>query len=170
MNMVISGVVVFDNGDIVAIIDGQAGFFESEAIDSGTAARGEEGSIGLQGFAALHRQAYTTGGIFGFDRAFVKQETHAKSGEAVAKTIGNLVIQKWEKTIAPVTEGDVNPERLKDGGILAANDAAADDRQAFGDAVHLNKGVGVKSVQVVEGNLWRARRLGAGGNEDDFSL
>jgi hypothetical protein len=53
---------------------------------------------------------------------------HAKSGEAVAKTIGNLVIQKWEKTIAPVNESDVNSECLKDGGILAANDAAADDR------------------------------------------
>src|SRR5260370_36910545 len=120
MNMVISGVVVFDNGDIVAIIDGQAGFFESEAIDSGAAARGEEGGIGLQGFAALHRQADTTGGIFGFDRAFVKQEMHAQSGEAVAKTIGNLVIQKWEKTIAPVNEMDVKPECLTDGVIIGA--------------------------------------------------
>src|SRR5260370_11535440 len=152
------------------MIDGKAGFCESEAIDGRAAARSEEGGIGLQGFAALHRQAYTTGGIFGFDRAFVKQEMHAKSGEAVAKTIGNLVIEKWEKTVAPVNESDVNPERLKDGGILAANDAAADNRQAFGNAVHLKKGVGVKSVNVVESNLRRAMRLRAGGHEDGFCL
>src|SRR6266849_4213177 len=83
---------------------------------------------------------------------------------------GRSLNKKWEKTIAPVNESDVNSECLKDGGILAANDAAADDRQAFGNAVHLKKGVGVKSVNVVEGNLRRTMRLGAGGNEDDFSF
>src|SRR5260370_8954380 len=113
------------------MIDGKAGFCESEAIDGRAAARSEEGGIGLQGFAALHRQAYTTGGIFGFDRAFVKQEMHAKSGEAVAKTIGNLVIQKWEKTIAPVNERDVTSGCLKSGAILAPNDARAESRQTF---------------------------------------
>jgi hypothetical protein len=78
---------------------------------------------------------------------------HAKSGEAVSKSIGDLIVEKWEKTIAPVNESDVNTEGFEDGGILAADDAAADDRQAFGNAVHLKKGVGVKSVNVVERDL-----------------
>jgi hypothetical protein len=78
---------------------------------------------------------------------------HAKSGEAVAETIGNLIVEKGEKTIASVHEGDVNAEGFEDGGVFATDDAAADDREAFWDAVHLKKGVGVKSVDVVEGNL-----------------
>src|ERR1700674_3904104 len=114
INMRNSRAVVFVHGDITAIIDGQAGFFESEAIDSGAAAGGEECRIGFEGFAALHRQAHATGGIFGFDGALVKEVMHAQSGEAVAQTIGNLIVEKGEKTIAPVNESDVNTESFED--------------------------------------------------------
>ncbi len=162
--------VVFVDGNITALIDGQAGFFESQAIDGRAAARGEEGGIGFKDFAALHGQAHTTGGIFSFDGAFVKQEMHAKSGKAVAETIGNLVVEKGEKTVASVHESDVNAEGFEDGSVFATDDAAADDGQAFGNAVHLKKSVRVKSVDVVEGNLRGAMGLGPRGDEDDSTL
>jgi hypothetical protein len=95
---------------------------------------------------------------------------HAQSGEAVAETIGNFSVEKWEKTIAPINESYINAEGFEDGGILAANDAAADDRQALGNAIHLKKGVGVKGVNVVEGDFWRTMWLGAGRDEDDIAL
>ena len=162
--------VVFVDGNITAVIDGQAGFFEGQAIDGRAAARGEEGGIGFKDFAALHGQAHTTGRIFSFDGAFVKQEMHAKSGKAVAETIGNLVVEKWEKTVASVHEGDINAEGFEDGSVFATDDAAADDGQAFGNAVHLKKSVRVKSVDVVEGNLRGAMGLGPRGDEDDITL
>src|ERR1700674_2109905 len=114
INMRNSRTVVFVHGDITAIIDSQAGFFESEAIDSGATAGSEECRIGFESFAALHRHAHATGGIFCLNGALVKQVMHAKSGEAVAKAIGNLIVEKGEKTIAPVNEGDVNTEGLED--------------------------------------------------------
>src|SRR6267378_434932 len=170
INMRNSRTVVFVHRDITAIIDGQAGFFEGEAIDSGAATGSEECRVGFEGFAALHRQAHSTGGIFRLDGALVQRVMHAKSGEAVAKAIGNLIVEKGEKTVASVHESDVYAEGFEDGGVFATDDAAADDSQAFGNAVHLKKGVGVKSVNVVEGNLRGAMGLRARGNEDDFSF
>jgi len=48
INMRDSRAVVFIDGDIATIVDGQACFFESEAIDCGAAARGKEGGIGFE--------------------------------------------------------------------------------------------------------------------------
>jgi hypothetical protein len=110
INMGDSRTVVFIDGDIAAIIDGQTGFFKSEAIDGSATAGGKESRIGIESLAALHRQPHTTGGILGPDRAFVKQEMHAQGGEAIAETIRNLIVEKGEKTIAPVNERDVNAE------------------------------------------------------------
>src|SRR6266478_4530445 len=47
--------VVFVHGNIAAIIDSEAGLFQSEAIDSSAAASSKERSIGFEDFAALHR-------------------------------------------------------------------------------------------------------------------
>src|SRR5437762_262790 len=161
--------IVFVDRDIAAIIDGQAGFLESQTIDGGAAAGGEQGGIGLERFAAFHGQTHAAGRVFGFDRAFVKQEMHTKGGEPVAKTIGNLIVEKWEKAVAPVHERDIHTKGFEDRSVFAADDAAADDSQAFRNAVHLKEGVGVKSVNVVEGDFRRTMGLGAGANEDDCS-
>ncbi len=52
--------VAFVDGDVAAIIDSEAGFFQSEAIDSSAAASSKERSIGFEDFATLHRQPYTS--------------------------------------------------------------------------------------------------------------
>ncbi len=52
--------VVFVHGNVAAIIDSEAGLFQSEPIDSSAAASSKERGIGFEDFAALHREAYTT--------------------------------------------------------------------------------------------------------------
>jgi hypothetical protein len=52
---------------------------------------------------------------------------------------------------------------------IEADDAAADYREASRDALHLQKRVGIKNVDVVEGDLRWPVRLGARGNENDFA-
>src|ERR1700676_742207 len=165
-----SSSIVLINRDIAAIIDGQTRFFESEAADSSAAAGRKEGSIGFENIAALHRQTHTSGGILGFDWALVKPEVHAERGEAVAQAIGNLVVEKREQPIAPINECDVNSKRLEDGGVFAANHPATDDSQAFGNAIHQKKRIGIESMDVVEGDFRRTMRLRAGGDENDFTL
>src|SRR5205814_384280 len=108
---------------------GQRG--ETDDVDGGAAAGGEQGGIGLERFAAFHGQTHAAGRVFGFDRAFVKQEMHTKGGEPVAKTIGNLIVEKWEKAVAPVHERDIHTKGFEDRSVFAADDAAADDSQAF---------------------------------------
>src|SRR6266850_3152093 len=164
------GAVVFIHGDVATIVNGEAGFFESKAIDGGAPPGGEERGIGCEDFAALHREAHSVCRVFGFDGSLVKQEMHAEGGEAVAQTIGNLVVKKWKQTVAAVHEGDVHAESFEDGSIFATDDAAANDREAFGDAIHLEKRVRVERVNVVESDLSGPMRFGAGGDEEDFAF
>src|SRR6266850_1877268 len=95
---------------------------------------------------------------------------HAEGREPVAQTIGNLVVKKWEQPITAVHEGDVHAESFEDGSVFATDDAAADDREAFGDAIHLQKSVRVERVNVVESDLSGPMRFGAGGDEEDFAF
>src|SRR6266481_1821504 len=95
---------------------------------------------------------------------------HPESGKTIAQTIGNLVVEKWEKAITAVYESDVDSKSFEDGGIFATDDAAADDGEAFGNAIHLEKRVRVKRMNVVESDLRGAMGLGAGGDEDDVSF
>ena len=53
------------------------------------------------------------GGFSDFDWAFVEPEMHAEGRKAVAQTVGNLVIEKWQQAIAAVNESDIDTERLK---------------------------------------------------------
>ena len=88
------GAIVFVNGNVAAIVDGEAGFFESKTIHSGAAACRKERGVGLERLAALHRKAHASGGILNFYRTLVEQEAHAESREAVAETIGNFSVEK----------------------------------------------------------------------------
>src|SRR5258708_5360072 len=60
INMWDSRAVVFVDGDITVIIDGEARLFHREAINSSAAASSKERGIGFEDFAALHVQAHTT--------------------------------------------------------------------------------------------------------------
>ncbi len=164
------GAIVLVHGDVAAIVDRETGFFESEAIDSGAAAGGEERGVGFEDFTAFHCESHATRRVFGFDGAFVKQEMHADVRKAITQAIGNLVVKKWKQTIAAVYEGDVDSKRLEDGGIFTANDAAANDGEAFWDAVHLQKSVRVERVNVIESDLRGAMGFGAGGDEEKVSF
>src|SRR6266403_430334 len=154
------GAVVFVDGDVAAIVDAETGFFESKAINSGAAPGSEERGIGFQDFTALHGEAHSVGGVFSLDGSLVQQEMHAESGEPVAQTIGNLIVKKWKQTVAAVHESYVHSKSLEDGSVFAADDAAANDREAFGDAVHLQKSVRVERMNVVESDLRRSMGLG----------
>ncbi len=78
---------------------------------------------------------------------------HPKCSETVAKAIGNFVVKKGEKPVAPVDECHVNTESFENGSVFAADDAATNHREALRNAVHSEKSVGVKSVNVVESNF-----------------
>src|SRR5207253_3193877 len=75
-----------------------------------------------------------------------------------------------KKPIATVDQSDLEAKRHKNGSVFAANDATTNYGQAFGYAVHLQKGVGVEGVDIVEGDLRRAMRLRARGDEDHIAL
>src|SRR5262249_58787994 len=60
-------------------------------------------------------------------------------------------------------------ERGEGGCVLAADDPAADDRQARRDAVHAEDGVGIEHHRLVERDIRWAVRERAGGDEDDVS-
>ena len=170
VNMRNRGAVVFVHGDVAAIVNEEARFFESKAIDGGAPPGGEERGVRFEDFAALHREAHSVCGVFGFDGSLVKQEMHANVCKAIAQTIRNLVVKKWKQTVAAVHDSYVNSKRLEDGSVFAADDTAANDREAFGDAVHLQESVRVERVNVVEGDLRGAMGLGASGDEEDFAF
>jgi len=63
--------------DVAAIVEREAGFFESKAVDSGAAA-GEERGVGFEDFTAFHCESHATRRVFGFDGALVQQKMHAE--------------------------------------------------------------------------------------------
>jgi hypothetical protein len=91
------------------------------------------------------------------------------TGRSFAEALGNFGIEKREQGVAAIHQRDGNAKSHEDGSVFAADDAAADDREAFGNALHLQESVGVESVDVVEGDFGRAMRLGTGGDENDVA-
>jgi hypothetical protein len=66
---------------------------------------------------------------------------HARCREAIAQAVGNFIVEKRQKAIAAVNERDVDAERFENGSVFSSDDPAADDRETFGDAVHLQESV-----------------------------
>ena len=93
---------------------------------------------------------------------------HAEREETVAQAIGNFRVEKWKQLIAAVDESHIYAERHEDGSVLATDHASANDGEAFRNAFHVKKSVGIERVHVVESNFGRTMRLGTGGDEDDF--
>ncbi len=85
------------------------------------------------------------------------------------KTIGNFSIEKRQQTVAAIDEGDFDSERHENRSIFAADDAAADNGEALGNAVHLQKCVRIKGMDIVERDFRRAMGLRAGGDQNDFA-
>src|SRR5713101_823577 len=170
INMWNGGAIVFVHGDVAAVIEGKIGFLERQAVDRGAAAGGEKSGVGLQRLAALHGETDTRSRIFGFDGAFVEPEMHAEGLEAVAEAVGNFVVEKRKKTVAAVDKSNLDSEGFENGSVFATDHAAADDGEAFRNAVHLEKSVGIESMNIVEGDLRGAVGLRPGGDEDDFTL
>ena len=140
-----------------------------EAIDGGAATRGKKSGFGFQDAATFHSEPRSRRGIFHFDGALIEPELHAESCKAFAEARGNFGVKKGQKHIAAVDQRDLNAESHEDRGILAADDAAADDGKTFGDAVHLKKSVRIKSMNIIESDFRRTMRLGAAGNENNFT-
>ena len=63
----------------------------------------------------------------------------------------------------------MDAQRHEDGGVLAADDAAADDRQTARNLLHLQESIGIEDMHIVEGDFRRALGRGAGGDENDLS-
>ena len=89
--------------------------------------------------------------------------------KAVAQSISNFRVEERQQLVAAIDQGDIYAERHEDRSIFAANHAATDHRQTFGDAFHLQKSVGIKRMHVVESNFSGAIRLRAGGNQNDVA-
>src|SRR5439155_13259083 len=153
------GTIIFIDGQIAAVIDGEAGLFESEAIDGGAAACCKKRSVRFQNLAGLHCQLCSSRGVLYFHWPFVEPEIHAKFREAVAEAIGDFGIEKWKQTIAAVHQGHFHAERHEDRGVLATNNTAADDSERFWNAIHLQKCVRIESVYVIEENFGGAIRF-----------
>src|SRR5213595_2456327 len=153
--------IVFVHREVAAIIEGKTRFFEGETVHGGTAAGGEKSRLGLENFAAFHDEADAHGRGFRLCRPFAEPEMTAERRAEIAEPIGNLVVEERKEAVAAINESDVHAKSHEDGSVFAANDAAADHGKTFGDAVHLEKGVGVEGADVVESNLGGAMWLGA---------
>src|SRR5277367_1899157 len=164
------GPIVVVDWNIAAVVDGETGLFQREAIDCGAAACGKKGGFSLERFAAFHRKADPGRGILYFHRALVEQKAHAERGEAIAEAVGDFRVEERQEAIASVNERDLNSESDENGCVFTADDAAADHGEAFRDAVHLKKCVRIKRVNIIEGDLGRAMRLRTGGNQNDFAV
>ena len=95
---------------------------------------------------------------------------HAEICKTIAQAVRNFVVEEGKKPVAAIHQSDFDAESHKNGGILAADDPAANHGKTLRDAVHLEKRVRVESVNVIEGNFCRAMRLRARGDEDHISL
>src|SRR6266446_357440 len=67
VNMRKHGSIVFVHGNVAAIVNGEAGFFESEAIDGSAAPGGKKRGVGFEDFTALHGEMNSACGVLGFD-------------------------------------------------------------------------------------------------------
>ncbi len=108
--------------------------------------------------------------VFDLDGALVEPKMHAEGAKAVAQTIGNFLVEKRKELIAAVHQGHINAEGHENRGVLAANHAATDHREAPWNSIHLEKGVGVERVHIIKGNFRGAVRFRTGGNQDDVTM
>src|SRR5580704_5792749 len=159
-----AGAIVFVDSNIALVVDGQPGPFESEAIDRGATPGCEKDGFGFEFLAALHGKTRNGGKVLDLDGAFVEPEMHAHNEKTIAKAIGNFGIEKRKKPISTIDERDIHTKGREDGSIFAADDTTANDGQAFGNAIHVKKGIGIEGVYVVESDFRWAIWLGTGGN------
>ena len=164
-----SGAIVVVDGNVAAVVNGEPGFFKSKAVDGSATACGKERGIGFERLAALHREAHACRRILYLHGTFVEQEAHAKVREAVAETAGDFRVKKRQQAVAAIDKRDVDSKSDENRCVFAADHAAADNREAFWDAVHLKKCVRIEGMDVVKGNFGRAVGLRAGGDENDFA-
>src|ERR1700674_176514 len=162
--------VVGVHRNVAAVVEGEPGFFECESVHGGAPARGKKGGLRLEQFPAFHFQANARRGILNFGGAFVEQEVHAETCQAVMKSVGDFNVKKGKQAVAAINESDLDAKRHENRRVLATDDAAADHRKALGDALHLKKGVGVESVNVIKCDFGRTVRLGAGGDQNNFAM
>src|SRR5205823_9018661 len=121
--------VVGVHGKITAIVDGQTGFFQREAIHRRAAARGKECGFGLQDFSAFHGEIHTAGSSLHFYGALVEPELHAQRRESFTKPLGNFRIEERKQAIASVDQRDANAESHEDGRVFATDHSSTDDRE-----------------------------------------
>src|SRR5580692_1809367 len=164
-----NGAIVFVDGDVAFIVDCQASLFESETIDSGATPGCEKDGFGFEFLSALHGKTRTGGKILDLDGAFVEPKMHAHSEKTITKAIGNFGIEKRKKPISAIDERNIHTKCREDGGVFATDNSATNDGEAFGNAIHVKKGIGIEGVNVVESNFRWAIGLGSGGNQDEFS-
>jgi len=87
--------------DVAAIVNEEARFFESKAIDGG-APPAAKSARPFRDFAALHREAHSVCGVFGFDGRSLNKKC-MQFCKAIAQTIRNL-LSRMEQTVAAVHE------------------------------------------------------------------
>ena len=82
--------------------------------------------------------------------------------EDAGERVRHLLVQEPHQRRPSLDDGDACAERAEDAGVLAADDAAADDGEGFRDAIELQDGVGILDVAVLERHARRAQRRAAG--------
>jgi hypothetical protein len=78
-------------------------------------------------------------------------------------------VEEGEQARSFFDEVDVDAKDGEHAGVFAADHAAADDQEALRHLGQVEDGVGVEDALVLEIELGRAERIGAGGDEEDVA-
>ena len=86
--------------------------------------------------------------------------------QVVSELVDDVGIDKVEDRVAVVDQRDLGVQRAEDGGVFHADHAGADDGHRAGNGLDLQQAVAVDDGLVIEGDVVRPVRNGAGGDDD----
>ena len=110
------------------------------------------------------------GKLFDAIHLFAEPHGDAAVAQVIAERFDDLLIGEFEQARALFNERDANAERGEHGGVLDADDAAADHDEGLGERGQVEHLIAVDDVAAVDGHLGREGGLGADGDDDVLRL
>ena len=96
-------------------------------------------------------------------------ERHRQVAQVELQRLDDLGIAEVQHGVALLDDGDLGAERGEHRRVLDADHAGADHHHRRREGLQIQDAVGVEHPVLVELDTGRARRLGAGGDDDVFA-
>ena len=153
------------------LVAAQASGFEVELFGGADPANGVEHHIADDFLAAGQQHPHPLAQVIpdrrhGFD-GLAQPQGHAVLPELVGQHVGDLVIDEFEEAGPLVNEGHAHAQRSEHAGVLAADDAAADDGDRARQVTQVQNIVADDDALAVEGNAGVAGGAGAHRHHDN---